>query len=84
MSATTKDNYDQLVDDAWHHMEQALVALGKINDILYPDGEPGQFRCPRKDVELLEASLRAMSREHATMKKSSGCPQRRTGHPRFS
>ena len=68
MSTTTKDNYDQLVDEAWKGMEEAIIALGKINDILYPSGEPGQFRCPRADVALLEAKIKEMSQEHAAMK----------------
>ena len=83
MSTTTKDNYDQLVDDAWQHMEEAIVALGKINDLLYPDGEPGQFRCPRNDVALLEAKIKEMSLEHATMENHQAARNVKPDIPEF-
>mgnify|MGYP000249765104 CR=1 FL=1 len=83
MSTTTKDNYDQLVDDAWKGMEEAIVALGRINDILYPDGEPGQFRCPRNDVALLEAKIKEMTQEHATMKNVQAARNVRPDIPDF-
>ena len=83
MSTTTKDNYDQLVDDAWKGMEEAIVALGRINDILYPDGEPGQFRCPRNDVALLEAKIKEMAQEHATMKNLQAARNVKPDIPEF-
>ena len=83
MSNTTKDNYDQLVDDAWQHMEQAIVALGKINDILYPDGEPGEFRCPRNDVALLEGKIKEVTQEHATMKNLQAARNVKPDIPEF-
>ena len=83
MSTTTKDNYDQLVDDAWKGMEEAIVALGRINDILYPDGEPGQFRCPCNDVDLLEGRIKRLSQEHATMKNLQAARNVKPDIPEF-
>ncbi|MFZ9365827.1 MAG: hypothetical protein ACO253_08050 [Burkholderiaceae bacterium] len=67
MSATKNflHDYSELHDGAWCALEEAIVAMNKLNDLMFTEDGEMRSRSPRVDVILLRDKVKELSAELA-------------------
>jgi hypothetical protein len=67
MSATKNflHDYSELHDSAWCALEEAIVAMNKLNDLMFAENGEMRSRSPKVDVILLRDKVKELSDELA-------------------
>jgi hypothetical protein len=65
MSATKNylHDYSEALDGAWSAIEEAIVAMNKLNDLIYTEDGELRSRSPKVDVWLLRDKMKELNSE---------------------